>query len=33
MEELGHFPMSEHPAAFRPFFADALARMKMPANV
>lgn len=27
MEELGHFPMSENPAAFRPYFADALARM------
>jgi pimeloyl-ACP methyl ester carboxylesterase len=32
MEELGHFPMSEHPAGFRPFFADALTRMKAPAN-
>ncbi|QDC08602.1 alpha/beta hydrolase [Oceanicola sp. D3] len=27
MEELGHFPMSEHPAGFRPFFLDALERM------
>lgn len=27
MEELGHFPMSEHPAGFRPFFVDALNRM------
>jgi pimeloyl-ACP methyl ester carboxylesterase len=27
MEELGHFPMSENPKAFRPYFADALARM------
>lgn len=27
MPELGHFPMSEHPRAFRPYFADALARM------
>lgn len=27
MEELGHFPMSEHPEEFRPFFLDALARM------
>lgn len=27
MDELGHFPMSEHPEAFRPYFADALARM------
>ena len=28
MDELGHFPMSEHPAGFRPFFVDALARMR-----
>jgi pimeloyl-ACP methyl ester carboxylesterase len=28
MEELGHFPMSEHPEGFRPFFLDALSRMK-----
>ncbi|WP_421849604.1 alpha/beta fold hydrolase [Oricola sp.] len=28
MDELGHFPMSEHPEGFRPFFVDALARMK-----
>ena len=27
MDELGHFPMSEHPEGFRPFFVDALARM------
>ncbi|MDX5401019.1 MAG: alpha/beta hydrolase [Rhodobacterales bacterium] len=27
MDELGHFPMSEHPHGFRPFFADALALM------
>lgn len=27
MDELGHFPMSEHPAGFRPFFVEALARM------
>ncbi|WP_116599571.1 alpha/beta fold hydrolase [Primorskyibacter marinus] len=27
MDELGHFPMSEHPEGFRPFFIDALARM------
>lgn len=27
MPELGHFPMSEHPQAFRPYFADALKRM------
>jgi pimeloyl-ACP methyl ester carboxylesterase len=30
MDELGHFPMSEHPAGFRPFFVDALARMQAP---
>ncbi|MCU0907927.1 MAG: alpha/beta hydrolase [Rhodobacteraceae bacterium] len=28
MDELGHFPMSEHPAGFRPFFLDALSRMR-----
>jgi pimeloyl-ACP methyl ester carboxylesterase len=28
MRELGHFPMSEHPMAFRPYFADALERMR-----
>lgn len=33
MEELGHFPMPELPAAFRSFFADALARMKVSADV
>lgn len=27
MDELGHFPMSEHPEGFRPFFAEALAKM------
>ncbi|TVP70808.1 MAG: alpha/beta hydrolase [Rhodobacteraceae bacterium] len=27
MDELGHFPMSEHPEGFRPFFLDALAQM------
>lgn len=27
MAELGHFPMSEHPQGFRPYFVDALARM------
>lgn len=27
MDELGHFPMSEHPEGFRPFFLDALTRM------
>jgi pimeloyl-ACP methyl ester carboxylesterase len=28
MDELGHFPMSEHPEGFRPFFVAALERMK-----
>lgn len=32
MDELGHFPMSEHPAAFLPFFVDALNRMKISAK-
>lgn len=32
MDELGHFPMSEHPHGFRPFFLDALARMRAPAR-
>lgn len=27
MVALGHFPMSEHPEGFRPFFVDALERM------
>lgn len=27
MDELGHFPMSEHPDGFRPFFVEALAKM------
>ena len=27
MPELGHFPMSEHPEGFRPYFANALAKM------
>lgn len=27
METLGHFPMSEHPDGFRPFFVDALQHM------
>lgn len=27
MDELGHFPMSENPTAFKPYFASALARM------
>lgn len=31
MDELGHFPMSEHPEGFRPFFVDALAKMSGPA--
>ncbi len=30
MEELGHFPMSEHPEGFRPFFIDGLMRMPAP---
>lgn len=29
MDELGHFPMSEHPEGFRPFFVEALERMKI----
>lgn len=32
MDELGHFPMSEHPEGFRPFFIDALARMRVGAD-
>jgi pimeloyl-ACP methyl ester carboxylesterase len=27
MDELGHFPMSEHPAGFNPFFVEALHKM------
>lgn len=27
MDELGHFPMSEHPVGFRPFFLEALEKM------
>jgi pimeloyl-ACP methyl ester carboxylesterase len=27
MDQLGHFPMSEHPEWFRPFFVDALEKM------
>lgn len=27
MDELGHFPMSEHPEGFRPYFIDALKKM------
>lgn len=30
MDELGHFPMSEHPEGFRPYFLDALRRMPSP---
>ena len=30
MDELGHFPMSEHPDGFRPFFVDALEKMPRP---
>lgn len=30
MDELGHFPMSEHPEGFRPYFVDALERMRTP---
>ncbi len=30
METLGHFPMSEHPEGFRPYFIDALTRMPAP---
>ena len=33
MDELGHFPMSEHPQGFRPFFLDALSRMVLQAEV
>jgi len=29
MEELGHFPMSEHPEGFRPFFVEALHQMSI----
>lgn len=29
MDELGHFPMSEHPAGFRPFFVEALEKMPL----
>ncbi|NVO25312.1 alpha/beta fold hydrolase [Donghicola sp. B5-SW-15] len=32
MDELGHFPMSEHPEGFLPFFVDALAKMGMGAE-
>ncbi len=27
MDEVGHFPMSEHPVGFRPFFIEALGKM------
>lgn len=30
MDEVGHFPMSEHPDAFRPFFIEALGKMPEP---
>ena len=33
MPGIGHFPMSEHPTAFRPHFAEALALMKARAAV
>jgi pimeloyl-ACP methyl ester carboxylesterase len=33
MDELGHFPMSEHPQAFKAYFTDALARMTEPKAV
>lgn len=29
MDELGHFPMSEHPEGFRPFFVEALEKMPL----
>ncbi|WRH62796.1 MAG: hypothetical protein RSE12_00200 [Fuscovulum sp.] len=32
MEELGHFPMSGQPAGFRPYFADALQLLTVPAK-
>ena len=31
MDEVGHFPMSEHPDGFRPFFIEALGNMPEPA--
>ncbi len=31
MAEVGHFPMSEHPDGFRPFFIEALGKMPEPA--
>ena len=33
MDELGHFPMSEHPAGFRPYFIAALERMPAVSDV
>ncbi|MER5174064.1 MULTISPECIES: alpha/beta fold hydrolase [Thioclava] len=30
MPEVGHFPMSEHPDGFRPFFVEGLAKMRQP---
>lgn len=32
MDEVGHFPMSEHPQAFRPFFIEGLNKMPKPSN-
>lgn len=32
MEELGHFPMSGQPARFRPYIADALQLLTVPAK-
>lgn len=32
MDEVGHFPMSEHPQAFRPFFIEGLNKMSKLSN-
>jgi hypothetical protein len=32
MEEVGHFPMSGQPAGFRPYLADALQLLTVPAK-
>jgi pimeloyl-ACP methyl ester carboxylesterase len=32
MEDLGHFPMSGQPAGFRPYIADALQLLTVPAK-
>lgn len=32
MDKLGHFPMSEHPTGFRPFFLQGLAKMPIAAG-